>query len=281
MRGTAMGRPLQAPPTSGPMTNLAPGYASSPSGCGQLHAVKVSRAALRHMHEILDFRRIWRLPTNTSKHGSIESSARPTTYRRSKQRSRRRYVQEELTTRPIVSPTSPSSCRRRLPPCCRGQLGPTARKTRPPSIEDCCFRIERMCGMWTAARCSRRFSDSAFAEDRCFGYTLGSWCDAWGPEGDPFDELSADASDEVYETTEAAYTQKSCLVAGSVDGWIIDAEAMCAYASVRYFLRTLTLRDYDDVNDAARELFVRDLRDEPQGLRRFSALVSPIHWTSD
>jgi GNAT superfamily N-acetyltransferase len=125
------------------------------------------------------------------------------------------------------------------------------------------------------------FSDSAFAEDRCFGYTLGSWCDAWGPESGPFDELSADASDEVYETTEAAYSQQSCFVAGSVDGWIIDAEAMCAYASVRHFLRTLTLRDYDDVNDAARELFVRDLRDEPRGLRRFSALVSPIDRPSD
>jgi GNAT superfamily N-acetyltransferase len=120
------------------------------------------------------------------------------------------------------------------------------------------------------------FSDSAFAEDRCFGYVLGSWCDTWGPESGPFDELSVDASDEVYEAAEATYEQQSCFVAGSVDGWIIDAGAMCTYASVRHFLRTLTWQYYNDINDAARELFVLDLRDEPRGLRRFSALVSPI-----
>jgi len=120
------------------------------------------------------------------------------------------------------------------------------------------------------------FSDSAFAEDRCFGYALSSWCDAWGPHADPFDELPDDASDEEQRAAEAAYALQSCFVAGSIDGWIIDVKAMCAYASVRHFLRTFTWHDYDNVDRAAQELFVRDLRDERRGLRHFSALVSPM-----
>ena len=120
------------------------------------------------------------------------------------------------------------------------------------------------------------FSDSAFAEDRSFGYALGSWCDAWGPEGDPFDELPDEPTDEECQTTETTYARQSCFTAGTINGWIIDAEAMCAYASVRHFLRTLTWHNYDDVNEAAQELFVRDLQDEPRGLRHFSALVSPM-----
>ena len=73
-----------------------------------------------------------------------------------------------------------------------------------------------------------------------------------------------------------AHALQSCFTAGSVDGWIIDSEAMCAYTSVRRFLRTLTWHDYDDINGAAQELFVRDLLEEPRGLRRFGALVSPV-----
>ena len=96
------------------------------------------------------------------------------------------------------------------------------------------------------------FSDSAFAEDRRFGYALSAWCDAWGPDADPFDALPADAPDEDYEAAEAALALQSCFDAGSVDGWIIDSEAMCAYASVRRFLRTLTWHDYDDVNELHR-----------------------------
>jgi|GEM_PF-5429392 len=124
------------------------------------------------------------------------------------------------------------------------------------------------------------FSDSAFAEDRYFGYTLASSCHSWGPEAEPFGELDTDASDDEYETAQAAYAQRSCFVAGTMDGWIIDLDAMCAYASVRHLLRTLKWREYTDINDAVRELFVRDLRDEPRGLRSFSALVSPIYQSS-
>jgi hypothetical protein len=120
------------------------------------------------------------------------------------------------------------------------------------------------------------FSDSAFAEDRCFGYVLSPWCDVWGPKTSPLDELPHGASEEDYEAAESAFALQSHFTAGSVDGWIIDSEAMCAYASVRHFLRTLTWQDYDDINDAAQELFVRDLRDEPRGLSGFSALASPV-----
>ena len=84
------------------------------------------------------------------------------------------------------------------------------------------------------------------------------------------------ASEEDYEAAESTFALQSHFTAGSVDGWIIDSEAMCAYASVRHFLRTLTWQDYDDINDAAQELFVRDLRDEPRGLSGFSALASPV-----
>ena len=51
---------------------------------------------------------------------------------------------------------------------------------------------------------------------------------------------------------------------------------MRSYATVRHFLRTLEWQEFDEVDNAARELFVRDLRDEPRGLRSFNALVSPI-----
>jgi hypothetical protein len=38
----------------------------------------------------------------------------------------------------------------------------------------------------------------------------------------------------------------------------------------------LEWRELRTANDAAQELFVSDLRDQPRGLRRFDALVSPI-----
>lgn len=120
------------------------------------------------------------------------------------------------------------------------------------------------------------FSDSAFAEDRCYGYVLGAWCDSWGPETEPFDDLETEAPDDEYETAKALYARRSCFAAGSIDGWVLDPDAICTYASVRCFLRTLTWREFHDVNDAVRELFIRDLRDEPRGLRCFSALVTPI-----
>jgi hypothetical protein len=47
--------------------------------------------------------------------------------------------------------------------------------------------------------------------------------------------------------------------------------------TVRSYLRNLDWREFHDVDDAARELFVRDLRDQACGLRRFSALVSPMN----
>jgi hypothetical protein len=120
------------------------------------------------------------------------------------------------------------------------------------------------------------FSDSAFAEDRSFGYLLSPWCDSWGPEGGPFDDLSGHASESDWEDASAAYETQTAYAAGSLEGWVFDAEAMLAYATVRYFLRTLRWREYADLDDAARELFVRDLRDQPRGLLRFSALVSPV-----
>lgn len=84
----------------------------------------------------------------------------------------------------------------------------------------------------------------------------------------------------IFLQAEAAYTRRSCFAAGTIDGWIIELDAICASASVRHFLRTLKWREYTDVNDAVRELFVRDLRDEPRGLRSFSTLVSPIYQSS-
>jgi hypothetical protein len=119
------------------------------------------------------------------------------------------------------------------------------------------------------------FSDSAFAEDRRFGYALQPWWDAWGPTSGPFYGMG-DPYDEDYDAAEAAYAPQSSFAAGSADGWVLDPEAMCAYATVRHFLSTLAWHDYDDINDAARALFVRDLRDEPRGLRGFSALVTPV-----
>ncbi|MEA2371602.1 MAG: hypothetical protein QOH12_1996 [Solirubrobacteraceae bacterium] len=125
------------------------------------------------------------------------------------------------------------------------------------------------------------FSDSAFAEDRQFGYALQPWWDAWGPAQGPFASMGDDPYDEDYDDADAAYAPLSSFTAGSADGWVIDPEAMCAYATVRRFLRTLAWHDYHDVDDAARELFVRDLRDEPRGLRGFSALVTPVGQASE
>jgi hypothetical protein len=120
------------------------------------------------------------------------------------------------------------------------------------------------------------FSDSAFASDRSFGYVLAPWCDAWGPEEGPHDHLSDDASDSDYFDADAAYDVRTSCAAGTLRGWVSDAEAMLAYATVRHFLRTLRWREHVDLSDAARELFVRDLRDQPRGLRRFSAMVSCV-----
>lgn len=60
-----------------------------------------------------------------------------------------------------------------------------------------------------------------------------------------------------------------------IDGIRVDARDQIEPDLPR-FLRTLTWHDYDDINDAAQELFVRDLRDEPRGLSGFSALTLPV-----
>jgi hypothetical protein len=120
------------------------------------------------------------------------------------------------------------------------------------------------------------FSDSAFADDRSFGYVLTPWCDGWGPDEGPFDSLSHEVSPDEWDAAERAYAQKSAFAAGSIDGWVTDPKAMCAYATVRHFLRNIDWREFHGVDEAADELFVRDLHDQPRGLRRFSALVSPI-----
>jgi hypothetical protein len=57
---------------------------------------------------------------------------------------------------------------------------------------------------------------------------------------------------------------------------VTDAEAMRSYATVRHFLRRREWREFATADDAARELFVSDLSEEPRGLRRFSAVVSPL-----
>jgi hypothetical protein len=120
------------------------------------------------------------------------------------------------------------------------------------------------------------FSDSAYADDRQFGYMLNEWFDTWGPTHAPFDDLSDDPTDDEFDAAELAYERQSSFCAGTAEVWVTDREAMFAYATVRHFLRTLAFREFKDVDDAARELFVRDLRDEPRGLRTFSALVTPI-----
>jgi hypothetical protein len=117
------------------------------------------------------------------------------------------------------------------------------------------------------------FSDSALASDLSFGYALEPWCDGWGRTLDLSDLPEDDAE---HEPAEEALRRESVFAAGAIDGWVTDATAMLAYATVRNFLRNLEWREFRDVNDAARELFVRDLRDQPRGLRRFSALVTPV-----
>jgi hypothetical protein len=118
------------------------------------------------------------------------------------------------------------------------------------------------------------FSDSAFAHDRCYGYVLEPWCEGWraAPDADPIRE----PDEAALEAAEAALREEPVFAAGAIEGWITDTKAMRAYASVRWFLRNLEWREFRDLDDAARELFVRDLRDEPRGLWRFSALVSPV-----
>lgn len=117
------------------------------------------------------------------------------------------------------------------------------------------------------------FSDSALAHDRCFGYVLEPWCDGWRPAVGKGD-LPEDHED--HEAGEHALRQESVFAAGAFDGWITNAKAILAYATVRHFLRNLEWREFRDVDDAARELFVRDLHEQPRGLQKFDALVSPI-----
>jgi hypothetical protein len=62
---------------------------------------------------------------------------------------------------------------------------------------------------------------------------------------------------------------------------VFDAEAMLAYATVRRFLRTLQWREFTNLDRAAEELFAVDLSEQPRGLRRFSALVSPVEMALD
>jgi hypothetical protein len=120
------------------------------------------------------------------------------------------------------------------------------------------------------------YSDSGYADDLCFGYALSPWLDSWGPEDGPYDAIPTEASDATWNAAAAAYATKSSCAAGSIDGWVLDPEAMLAYAAIRHFLRTLRWQAFDDLDAAARELFVKDLAEQPRGLRRFSGLVSPI-----
>jgi GNAT superfamily N-acetyltransferase len=121
------------------------------------------------------------------------------------------------------------------------------------------------------------FADSAYAFDRQFGFALSNWCDSWGPSGGPFDELDLDeAEDDEYERAEARFALLPAFTAGSLEGWILDAEAMLAYAAIRRFLRTLEWTEFSDVGEAAAELFVVDLLEDRRDLQHFSALVTPI-----
>jgi hypothetical protein len=46
----------------------------------------------------------------------------------------------------------------------------------------------------------------------------------------------------------AAFDAKSSYAAGSIEGWVFDAEAMLAYATVRRFLRTLQWREFTNLD---------------------------------
>ncbi|MGH2804153.1 MAG: hypothetical protein ACRDL4_14065 [Thermoleophilaceae bacterium] len=59
-----------------------------------------------------------------------------------------------------------------------------------------------------------------------------------------------------------------------IEGWVFDSDAMRAYATVRHFLSTLRWREFTDLDEAAQELFVVDLDEQPRGLLRFSALYT-------
>ena len=120
------------------------------------------------------------------------------------------------------------------------------------------------------------FSDSAFAVDRTYGYDLSPWCESWGPREGPYDDLPDDATDEDWDAARRAFANQSWFVAGAVEGWVVDPAAMCAYASVRHFLRTLRLEAFSSVDEAVRELFVTDLASEARGLRSYHALVAPV-----
>lgn len=118
------------------------------------------------------------------------------------------------------------------------------------------------------------FSDSAFAEDRSFGYELLPSCHSWGPEEGPWDEVPIDVESGDLEKAEEDYRGRPSFTAGTAEGWVTDPQALKFYATVRHFLRTFEWREFKELDDAMTELFVRDLSESPRGLRRFHALIS-------
>lgn len=116
------------------------------------------------------------------------------------------------------------------------------------------------------------FSDSAFANDRCFGCLLEPELDSWGPTRSPFDDVSDD--DDV-DLALAEFDRLSTFTAGIVSVRVVDPDALLANATVRRFLRTLEWREFESVVDAVEELYVTDLSEMPRGLRRFAAVVEP------
>jgi hypothetical protein len=63
------------------------------------------------------------------------------------------------------------------------------------------------------------------------------------------------AAEGEWDAAAAAFDAKSSYAAGSIEGWVFDAEAMLAYATVRRFLRTLQWREFTNLDRAAEELF--------------------------
>ena len=62
------------------------------------------------------------------------------------------------------------------------------------------------------------------------------------------------ASDDEWDAAAAAFETRSSYAAGSVEGWVLDAQAMLAYATVRHFLRTLQWPEFTRLDEAAQEL---------------------------
>ena len=118
------------------------------------------------------------------------------------------------------------------------------------------------------------FSDSALAADRCYGYILDSWFEDSGPTHGPYAALEGEVDDGELDAATAAFASQRSRCEGSIDGWIVDEQATLAYAEVRHYLRTLQWRTFDQIAEAADELFVRDLRESLRGLTEFDAVLS-------